>query len=106
MSVKEAEIGPVSSGNMGEPILTGSCPVAVYDGDAAAATSERPAARKTSGPGAPAARTGIVPTNLPDASAVRDVYLGEDGLLCGPRSGTVLVEWGGAIKDPEKGEET
>lgn len=97
MSARDPEIGFVGLGNMGgamvEAILEGGYPVAVYDVDAAAASALEPlGARAASELEALTAWSDVVLTSLPDAPAVREVYLGEGGLLATARSGTVLVE--------------
>ena len=97
MSTRDPEIGFVGLGNMGgamvKAILEGGYPVAVYDVDAAAASALEPlGARAASELEALTAWSDVVLTSLPDAPAVREVYLGEGGLLATARSGTVLVE--------------
>src|SRR5215204_4932223 len=80
-------------GAMVEAILADGYRVWVYDIDAAAASALEPlGAQEAPGPGALAAQADVILTSLPDARAVRAVYLGEEGLVSGPRPGTVLVE--------------
>jgi 3-hydroxyisobutyrate dehydrogenase-like beta-hydroxyacid dehydrogenase len=97
MSVRDLEVGFVGLGNMGgamvEAILKGGYRVWVYDIDASAASALEPlGAQEASGPRPLAAQADVVLTSLPDARAVRDVFLGEEGLVSGVRPGTVLVE--------------
>src|SRR5215217_2414212 len=80
-------------GAMVEAILADGYRVWVYDIDAAAASALEPlGAQEAPGPGALAAQADVILTSLPDARAVRAVYLGEEGLVSGARPGTVLVE--------------
>lgn len=97
MSVRDRKVGFVGLGNMGgamvEAILKGGYRVSVYDIDAAAASALEPlGAGEAPGPRSLAAQADVILTSLPDARAVRDVYLGEEGLISGARPGTVLVE--------------
>jgi len=100
VSARDRRVGFVGLGNMGgamaEAVLEGGYPVAVYDANEAASSALEPlGARRSPGLGALAARSDVVLTSLPDADAVRDVYLGEGGeggLLSGARPGTVFVE--------------
>jgi 3-hydroxyisobutyrate dehydrogenase-like beta-hydroxyacid dehydrogenase len=97
VSVGDRKVGFVGLGNMGgamvEAILKGGYRVSVYDIDPAAAAALEPlGARETPGPRSLAAQADVILTSLPDARAVRAVYLGEEGLISGARPGTVLVE--------------
>lgn len=97
MSAQDRKVGFVGLGNMGsamaEAVLKGGYEVAVYDINAEATSNlESLGAQRVSDPGSLAAQADFVLTSLPDAQAVRDVYVGEKGLLSGVRSGTVLVE--------------
>ena len=97
MSVRVRKVGFVGLGNMGgamvEAILADGYRVWVYDIDAAAASALEPlGAQEALTPGALAAQADVILTSLPDARAVRAVYLGEEGLVSGARPGTVLVE--------------
>jgi 3-hydroxyisobutyrate dehydrogenase-like beta-hydroxyacid dehydrogenase len=97
VSVRDRKVGFVGLGNMGgamvEAILADGYRVWVYDIDAAAASALEPlGAQEAPGPGALAAQADVILTSLPDARAVRAVYLGEEGLVSGARPGTVLVE--------------
>jgi 3-hydroxyisobutyrate dehydrogenase-like beta-hydroxyacid dehydrogenase len=97
VSAEDRKVGFVGLGNMGsamaEAVLKGGYEVAVYDINAEAASNlESLGAQRVSDPGSLAAQADPVLTSLPDARAVRDVYVGEKGLLSGVRSGTVLVE--------------
>jgi 3-hydroxyisobutyrate dehydrogenase len=78
---------------MVEAFLKGGYRVSVYDIDPAAAAALEPlGAREAPGPRSLAAQADVILTSLPDARAVRAVYLGEEGLISGARPGTVLVE--------------
>lgn len=95
--MRDREVGFVGLGNMGgamvEAILKGGYRVSVYDIDPEAASSLEPlGAQEAAGPGSLAARADLILTSLPDARAVRGVYLGEEGLISGVRPGSVLVE--------------
>lgn len=95
--MRDREVGFVGLGNMGgamvEAILKGGYRVSVYDIDPEAASSlESLGAQEAAGPGSLAARADVILTSLPDARAVREVYLGEEGLISGVRPGSVLVE--------------
>jgi 3-hydroxyisobutyrate dehydrogenase-like beta-hydroxyacid dehydrogenase len=97
VSVRDRKVGFVGLGNMGgamvEAILKGGYRVRVYDIDPAMASALEPlGAEEASDPRSLAAQADVVLTSLPDARAVRDVYLGEEGLISGTRPGTVLVE--------------
>jgi 3-hydroxyisobutyrate dehydrogenase-like beta-hydroxyacid dehydrogenase len=97
VSVGDRELGFVGLGNMGgamvEAFLKGGYRVSVYDIDPAAAAALEPlGAREAPGPRSLAAQADVILTSLPDARAVRAVYLGEEGLISGARPGTVLVE--------------
>lgn len=95
--MRDCEVGFVGLGNMGgamvEAILKGGYRVSVYDIDPEAASSlESLGAQEAAGPGSLAALADVILTSLPDARAVREVYLGEEGLISGVRPGSVLVE--------------
>jgi len=65
----------------------------VYDVDPAAASAlEALGAQEAPDPSSLADQADVILTSLPDARAVRDVYLGERGLISGASPGIVLVE--------------
>lgn len=97
MGTEDWEVGFVGLGNMGgamvEAILAEGYRVTVYDVDAAAvSTSELSGARSAPSVGELAADVNLIFTSLPDSRAVREVYLGEEGILSSVRAGTVFVE--------------
>lgn len=97
MSERDRKVGFVGLGNMGgamaEALLKGGYRALVYDIDAAAASALEPlGAQQARDPGSLATQADVVLTSLPDARAVRNVYLGKEGLVSGARPGTVLVE--------------
>jgi 3-hydroxyisobutyrate dehydrogenase-like beta-hydroxyacid dehydrogenase len=90
-------VGFVGLGTMGgamvEALLGGGHRVSVYDLDEdATATAESLGARRSSSVAELARKSEVVFTSLPDSQAVRDVYLGDDGMVAAARPRTVLVE--------------
>lgn len=97
MGTESWEVGFVGLGTMGgamvEAVLAGGYRVTVYDIDpAAVSASESSGARSTSSVGDLAAKANLICTSLPDSRAVREVYLGEGGMLARARAGIVFVE--------------
>jgi 3-hydroxyisobutyrate dehydrogenase-like beta-hydroxyacid dehydrogenase len=97
MGTEDWEVGFVGLGSMGgamvEAVLAGGYRVTVYDADpAAVSASELSGARGVPSVGDLAASATPICTSLPDSRAVREVYLGEEGLLSRARAGTVFVE--------------
>lgn len=97
MSAKSWRVGFGGLGNMGsamaEAVLRNGYQITVYDIDAAAISAlEQLGAQSASSVEALAANTDLICTSLPDSRTVREVYLGEGGLLSGIRPATVLVE--------------
>lgn len=91
-------IGFIGLGNMGGPmarnLLKAGHQVSVFDLSAAAVSGLVAAgAREASSPAAIAkADVGVIITMLPAAAHVRQVYLGEDGLLAHVPSGVLLID--------------
>ncbi len=97
MDATNSEIGFVGLGNMGsamaEAVMARGYRVTAYDLDASAVSAlGRLGARSATSISALAASVDVVCTSLPDSRAVREVYLGEEGLLSWARAGTIVVE--------------
>ncbi|AJG22584.1 3-hydroxyisobutyrate dehydrogenase [Cupriavidus basilensis] len=91
------EIAFIGLGNMGAPmaanLLKAGHALTVFDLDANAVAAALLAGATSAGsPREAAARADLVITMLPAAAHVRQVYLGEDGVLAGARPGVPMVD--------------
>lgn len=91
------EIAFIGLGNMGGPmaanLLKAGHTLTVFDLDPAAVNAAMQAGATAAGsPREAAAQAELVITMLPAAQHVRAVYLGDDGVLAGVRSGTPIVD--------------
>jgi len=92
-----AEIGFIGAGNMGGPMLVNLIKagqtVTVFDLSRAALDAALAAgATLAESPGAAAAGRDVVITMLPAGSHVRDVYMGEGGVLARAAEGALLID--------------
>ncbi len=92
-----AEIGFIGAGNMGGPMLANMIKaghaVSAFDLSEAALDAAREAgAALAESPGDAAAGRDAVITMLPAGAHVRDVYMGDDGILARVAEGTLLID--------------
>jgi 3-hydroxyisobutyrate dehydrogenase-like beta-hydroxyacid dehydrogenase len=97
MSHVQWEIGIVGLGNMGsaiaESILNGGFSAHVYDVNPEAVSRLKSlGARGVANPRELAERCNVILTSLPNGKIVRDVYLGEAGIVSVVKPDTILVE--------------
>jgi 3-hydroxyisobutyrate dehydrogenase len=97
MSRQELSVGVIGLGKMGQPmtrnLLKAGFAVTVHNrSKGAVETLTGEGATDGGSPRGVAEQTDVIVTSLPDPAAVRDVYLGEDGLVASARPGQVFVD--------------
>lgn len=91
------EIGLIGLGNIGggmcRRLLDSGIGVVGFDVSSAAATAAAELGAKIEpSPAAVAQRVDVIVTSLPNPAIVRDVYLGDEGLVANARRGSTLIE--------------
>jgi len=97
MSQQQWEVGFIGLGNIGgamaEAILGGGYAMTVYDiSPAAVKRLEALGAKGAASPGALTAQSNVVLISLPNASIVKSVFHGDNGILSAIKPGTIVVE--------------